>query len=159
MSHYRFCIRAFSVAAFVFLSSQNATAADEEVGSPAFKPVASKTMALKYGSSGASVFDMSLRKWVFRKMAAAITHPKAEGFVNQVNDSFALAAGQNEVAIYDYSKHKWIVRDQSTPNDKSGNLRSNFILAKDYAEVALLNGPTIRYTSDGGWAEKKGWFW
>lgn len=158
MFHCRFWIRAFSVAAFVFLSSQNATADDENVGSPALKPVASKTMALKYGSSGASVFDISLRKWVFWKMTAAITHPRAEGFVNQVNDNFALAVGQNEVAIYDYSKHKWIVRKRSTPNDKSGNLRSNFVLAKDYAEVALLNGTTIRYTSDGGWAEKKGWF-
>ena len=149
----------FAVTTLVFLSAHNALADDEDVGSPAFKPVASKTMALKYGHSGASVFDNSLRKWVFQKMTATITLQKAEGLVNQVNDNFALAAGQNEIAVYDYSKHKWIVRERSTPDDKSGDIKNNFVLTKDYAEVALLNGPRIRYTSSGGWAEKKGWFW
>jgi len=158
MPHCCFGIRMFAVAALVFLCVQNAMATDEDVGSPAFKPVASKTMALKYGSSGVSVFDNSLRKWIFQKMTATIMHQKAEGYVNQVNDNFALAVGRNEVAVYDKSKHKWIVREKSTPDDSTGKLKNNFALTNDYAEVALLNGSKIRYTSSGGWVEKARWF-
>jgi hypothetical protein len=156
MFHCSIGIRTFAVAAFVFACSQKAMAADEDVGAPAFKPVASQTMALKYGANGASVFDHSLKKWIFQKLATTIMSPKAEGYVNQINDNFALAAGQQEVAVYDYSKHKWILSERSTPDSKTERLKNNFVLTKDYAEVALLNGPKIRYTSNGGWAEKKG---
>lgn len=154
MFHWHVGIRAIAITALVFLCIQNARAAEDDVGSPAFKTISSNTMSLKYGFMGASVYDNSLKKWVFQKLAATITRHKVEGYVNQVNDSFALAAGLYEVAIYDYGKHKWIVRDRATPDDSTGELNNNFVLTGDYAEVALLNGPRLNYTSAVGWVEK-----
>ena len=49
------------------------------VGTPAFKPVSSKSgnMTLRYGFLGASVYDGSTKKWNFHKMTT-ITRSKVE---------------------------------------------------------------------------------
>jgi hypothetical protein len=126
-----------------------------DVGTPAFKQISSKTMTLKYGFKGASVYDNSLKKWVFHKMTT-ITRGKVEGYVNMINDNFALAAGLHEVAVYDYSKHKWMVYSKKGgADDSTGMLNKNFELTPDYAKVKILNGPFIKYTSASGWDETK----
>ena len=124
------------------------------VGTPAFKPVSSKSgnMTLKYGFLGASVYDGSSKKWHFHKMTT-ITRSKVEGFVNQVNDSFALAAGLHKVAVYDYGKHRWVVYEKRGADDSTGMLKTNFEMTKDYVKVKTLNGPWIKYTSASGWQE------
>ena len=124
------------------------------VGTPAFKPVSSKSgnMTLKYGFLGASVYDGTTKKWNFFKMTT-ITRGKVEGFVNQVNDSFALAAGLHKVAVYDYGKHRWVVHEKRGADDSTGMLKTNFEMTKDYVKVKTLNGPWIKYTSASGWQE------
>lgn len=150
----KFACKLLGFGAAFLMASSVAMADGDNVGSPAFKPVTSKTMTLKYGFSGASVYDNSLKKWVFQKLSATITRHKVEGYVNQVNDRMALAAGLHEIAVYDYNKHAWAVREKATPDDSTGELNNNFVLTNDYAEVVLLNGPKLRYTAGGGWAER-----
>jgi hypothetical protein len=124
------------------------------VGSPAFKPLSSNTMTLKYGFGGASVYDNSTGKWNMHKMTT-ITRHKVEGYVNMVNNNFALAAGLYEVAVYDYSKHQWIVYKNGGADDSTGMLKTNFEMTADYVKVKILNGPFIKYTSAGGWVETR----
>lgn len=147
----------FALVAALTLSGALACHAQQDpsnVGTPAFKPVSSKsgTMTLKYGFLGASVYDGSTKKWDFHKMTT-ITRSKVEGFVNQVNDSFALAAGLHEVSLYDYGKHKWFTYKKHGADDSTGMLKTNFEMTKDYVKVKTLNGPWIRYTSAAGWQE------
>ncbi len=124
------------------------------VGTPAFKPVSSKSgnMTLKYGFLGASVYDGSTKKWNFHKMTT-ITRGKVEGFVNMVNDRFALAAGLHEVSLYDYGKHQWATYKKRGADDSTGMLKTNFEMTGDYVKVKTLNGPWIKYTSAAGWQE------
>ena len=124
------------------------------VGTPAFKPVSSKSgnMTLKYGFLGASVYDGSTKKWNFHKMTT-ITRSKVEGFVNMVNDKFALAAGLHEVSVYDYGKHQWATYKKLGADDSTGMLKTNFEMTGDYVKVKTLNGPWIKYTSAAGWQE------
>ena len=120
---------------------------------PAFKPISSKTMTLKYGFKGASVYDNADKKWHLYKMTT-ITRSKVEGFVNQVNDNFALAAGLHEVAVYDFNKHKWFIYKNGGCDDSTGGLKTNFEMTADYVKVKILNGPWIRYApNQNGWAE------
>lgn len=124
------------------------------VGTPAFKPVSSKSgnMTLKYGFLGASVYDGSTKKWNFHKMTT-ITRGKVEGFVNMVNDRFALAAGLHEVSLYDYGKHQWATYKKRGADDSTGMLKTHFEMTGDTVKVKTLNGPWIRYTSAAGWQE------
>ncbi len=124
------------------------------VGTPAFKPVSSKSgnMTLKYGFLGASVYDGSTKKWNFHKMTT-ITRGKVEGFVNMVNDRFALAAGLHEVSVYDHGKHQWATYKKRGADDSTGMLKTNFEMTGDYVKVKTLNGPWIKYTSAAGWQE------
>ncbi len=124
------------------------------VGTPAFKPVSSKSgnMTLKYGFLGASVYDGSTKKWNFHKMTT-ITRGKVEGFVNMANDNFALAAGLHEVSVYDYGKHQWSTYKKRGADDGTGILKTNFEMTKDYVKVKTLNGPWIKYTPAAGWQE------
>jgi hypothetical protein len=110
------------------------------VGTPAFKPLQSKSMnmTLKYGFLGASVYDGSTKKWEFHKMTT-ITRHKVEGFVNMVNDNFALA--------------KWFTYKKLGADDSTGMLKTNFEMTKDYVKVKTLNGPWIKYTPATGWQE------
>jgi len=123
------------------------------VGSPAFKPLQSKSMnmTLKYGFLGASVYDSTMKKWNFHKMTT-ITRSKVEGYVNMINDNFALAAGLHEVSLYDYSKHSWFTYKKGC-DDSTGMLNRNFEMTKDYVKVKILNGPWIKYTTATGWQE------
>lgn len=125
-----------------------------DVGSPAFKPISSKTMTLKYGFKGASVYDNALKKWQFYKMTT-ITRHKVEGYVNQINDNFALAAGLYEVAVYDFSKHQWFAYKKGGADDSTGMLNKNFEITRDYVKVKILNGPFIKYTTATGWVETR----
>jgi hypothetical protein len=124
------------------------------VGTPAFKPLQSKSMnmTLKYGFLGASVYDASTKKWEFHKMTT-ITRKKVEGYVNMISDNFALAAGLHEVSLYDYSKHKWFTYKKNGCDDSTGMLNRNFEMTKDYIKVKTLNGPWIKYTTAAGWQE------
>jgi len=115
------------------------------IGTPAFAPISSKTMTLKYGFKGASVYDTALKKWQFLKMAT-ITRSKVDGYVNQINDNLVLAAGIGTIAVYDFSKHRWIIRERVTVDDSTAMLKQNIILGQDYAIVNVLNGPFLRYT-------------
>jgi hypothetical protein len=147
----------FALVAALTLSGALACRAQQDpsnVGSPAFKPVSSKSgnMTLKYGFLGASVYDASTKKWDFHKMTT-ITRSKVEGFVNMVNDSFALAAGLHEVSLYDYGKHKWFTYKKHGADDSTGMLKTNFEMTKDTVKVKTLNGPWIKYTSATGWQE------
>ncbi|MCX8027974.1 MAG: hypothetical protein N3A62_09010 [Thermodesulfovibrionales bacterium] len=149
----KFLFSAFVVAVCLVVFPLVATAQDpSDVGTPAFKPITSKTMTLKYGIKGASVYDTALKKWQFLKMTT-ITRSKVEGFVNQINDKFALAAGIGTIAIYDFAKHRWVVREHVTVDDSTQALRQNIILTRDYALVKVLNGPFLRYTYSMGWQE------
>jgi hypothetical protein len=123
------------------------------VGTPAFKPLQSKSMnmTLKYGFLGASVYDASTKKWEFHKMTT-ITRSKVEGYVNMISDNFALAAGLHEVSLYDYSKHRWFTYKKGC-DDSTGMLNKNFEMTKDYVKVKTLNGPWIKYTTAAGWQE------
>lgn len=126
-----------------------------DVGTPAFKPLSSKTMTLKYGFKGASVYDTSLKKWQFLKMRT-ITRSKVEGHVNKINDNLALAAGIGTIAVYDFTKHRWIIREKVTVDDSTAMLNQNIILGNDYAIVKVLNGPFLKYTiQSGAWLEIK----
>ena len=137
----------------VFASAVTAQEDPSNVGSPAFKPLSSKTMTLKYGFKGASVYDNSTRKWHLHRMTT-ITRSKVEGFVNQVNDNLALAAGLHEVAVYDFNKHRWFVYKNGGCDDSTAALRTNFEMTADYVKVKVLNGPWIRYaTGTSGWTE------
>lgn len=121
-----------------------------DVGSPQFKVLDSKTMTLKYGFKGASVFDKSTKKWNLLKMTT-ITRHKVEGFVNQVNDKFALAAGLHSIAVYDYAQHRWVELKNVTTDDSTGMLKTNFEFTDQYVKVKTLNGPFYKYTTAGGW--------
>lgn len=123
------------------------------VGTPAFKPLQSNSMnmTLKYGFLGASVYDSSMKKWIFHKMTT-ITRSKVEGYVNMINDNFALAAGLYEVSLYDYGKHSWFTHKKGC-DDSTGMLNRNFEMTKDYVKVKILNGPWIKYTTATGWQE------
>lgn len=123
---------------------------DSYVGSPSFKERSSGTMKLRYGFSGASVFDNSKKAWVFIPLNT-ITRGRVEGYVNQVNDKFALAAGLHSVAVYDYSKHQWIERKPASVDDSSGDLKANFQFSDTSVKVKTLRGPYITYTTAGGW--------
>jgi hypothetical protein len=120
------------------------------VGSPQFKVLDSKTMTLKYGFNGASVFDKSTKKWNMLKMTT-ITRHKVEGFVNQVNDKFALAAGLHSIAVYDYAQHRWIEVKNVTTDDSTGMLKTNIEFTDQYVKVKTLNGPFYKYTAGSGW--------
>lgn len=120
------------------------------VGTPSFKPISSKTMTLKYGFLGASVYDNSTKKWNMHVMTT-ITRQKVEGYVNRINDNFALAAGLHEVAVYDYSKHQWFVYKKGGADDSTDTLNTNFEITADYVKVKILNGPFIKYASASGW--------
>jgi len=126
---------------------------NEDMGSPAFKPVASNTMVLQYGFRGALVYEPNGNR-AERVRMVTITRGKVEGFVNQVNDRLALAAGLHEIAVYDFSKHKWFVLEKVTPDDSTGALKQNFILAPDYAMVKQLGGPSYKYTTATGWQKQ-----
>jgi len=140
---------------FILTGSFSLMAQDSsDVGLPAFKPISSKTMTLKYGFKGASVYDNALKKWQFYKMTT-ITRHKVEGYVNQINDNFALAAGLHEVAVYDFSKHQWFVYKKGGADDSTGMLNKNFEMTKDYVKVKVLNGPFIKYTTVTGWVETR----
>lgn len=141
------------LAVAVLLFSVNLYAQDpSDVGTPAFAPISSNTMTLKYGFKGASVYDKSLKKWQFLKMTT-ITRSKVEGYVNQINDNLALAAGIGTIAVYDFSKHRWIVYERVTVDDSTAMLDKNIILGKDYAIVKVLNGNFLKYTPQTGWYE------
>ncbi len=142
-----------SIVVFTLICSINLYAQDpSDVGTPAFAPISSKTMTLKYGFKGASVYDTTLKKWQFLKMTT-ITRSKVEGFVNQINDNLALAAGIGTIAVYDFSKHRWIVYERVTVDDSTAMLDKNIILGKDYAIVKVLNGNFLKYTPQTGWYE------
>ncbi len=120
------------------------------VGNPSFKERSSSTMKLRYGFNGASVFDKSKNAWVYIPMTP-ITRNRVDGYVNQVNDKFALAAGLHSVAVYDYSKHRWVERKPAPIDDSSGDLKTNFQFSDTSVKVKTLNGPSITYTTAGGW--------
>jgi hypothetical protein len=146
-----------SLAAALALAAAPACHAQQDpsnVGTPAFKPVSSKSgnMTLKYGFLGASVYDGSTKKWNFHKMTT-ITRGKVEGFVNMVNDRFALAAGLHEVSVYDYARHQWFAYKKRGADDSTGMLKTNFEMTGDYVKVKTLNGPWVKYTSAAGWQE------
>jgi len=126
---------------------------NEDMGSPQFKGVASRTMVLLYGFRGALVFEPNGNR-AERLRMVTITRSKVEGFVNQVNDRLALAAGLHEIAVYDFSKHKWFVLERVTPDDSTGALKQNFILTPDYAMVKQLGGPFYKYTTATGWQKQ-----
>lgn len=124
-----------------------------DVGTPAFRPISSKTMTLKYGFKGATVYDTALKKWQFLRMTT-ITRSKVEGHVNKINDNLALAAGIGTIAVYDFKKHRWIIREKVTVDDSTAMLNQNIILGNDYAIVKVLNGPFLKYTiQTGAWQE------
>ena len=126
---------------------------NEDMGSPAFKTIASQTMVLQYGFRGALVYEPNGNR-AERLRMVTITRSKVEGYVNQVNNKLALAAGLHEVAVYDFSKHKWFVLEKVTPDDSTGALKENFILTPDYARVKQLGGPFYKYTSATGWQKQ-----
>jgi hypothetical protein len=143
-----------TIISILILGAFPVDAAEDDVGSPVFKPISSKTMTLKYGFLGASVYDNSTKKWNMHKMTT-ITRHKVEGHVNMINDNFALAAGLHEVAVYDCAKHKWFVYKKGGADDSTGMLKSNFEMTRDYVKVRILNGPFIKYTSTSGWIETR----
>lgn len=146
---------ALAVGIFLMLSVNLYAQDPSDVGTPAFAPISSNTMTLKYGFKGASVYDTALKKWQFLKMTT-ITRSKVERHVNKVNDNLALAAGIGTIAVYDFAKHKWIVHEKVTVDDTTLNLNQNIILGNDYAIVKVLNGPFVRYTvQTGAWHELK----
>lgn len=122
----------------------------QEVGTPQFKVLDSKTMTLKYGFRGATVFDKATKKWNLLKMTT-ITRHKVEGFVNQVNDKFALAAGLHSIAVYDVAQHRWIEVKNVTTDDSTAMLKTNIEFTDQYVRVKTLNGPFYKYTTAGGW--------
>lgn len=126
---------------------------NEDLGSPAFRAIASNTMVLHYGFRGALVYEPNGKK-AERLRMVTITRGKVEGFVNQINDRLALAAGLHEIAVYDFSKHKWFILEKVTPDDSTGALKQNFILTPDYAMVKQLGGPFYKYTTVTGWQKQ-----
>lgn len=146
---------AVAVGIFLMLSASLYAQDPSDVGTPAFAPISSKTMTLKYGFKGASVYDTALKKWQFLKMTT-ITRSKVEGHVNKVNDNLALAAGIGTIAVYDFAKHRWIIREKVTVDDSTTMLNQNIILGNDYVIVKVLNGPFLKYTiQTGAWHEFK----
>ncbi|MEN2994617.1 MAG: hypothetical protein ABDH19_04625 [Thermodesulfovibrio sp.] len=65
------------VGLFILTGSLPMAQTPSDIGSSIFKPISSKTMTLKYGFKGASVYDNALKKWQFYKMTT-ITHHKVE---------------------------------------------------------------------------------
>jgi|GEM_PF-6957427 hypothetical protein len=131
-----------------------ALAKEPDVGTPAFKNIASRSGILKYGFRGAAVYDNATRQWHFVSMTT-ITRHKVAGYVNQINNNLALAAGLYWTAVYDFRAHAWrVYKSKGGVDDSTGNLKKNFVLTDTYARVKYLNAPYVKY-QNGSWSRSK----